>query len=190
MLAQALVVLAAGGGHGGGNPLLRITPGLSIWTLIIFLLLLLVLWRWGWGALVGKLDARDVAIRGAIDEAKSERTEAAKLLTEHQVLLDTTRRESSEMIVEAQQEAKRERQRIVDDAREEYEKVLVRGREQIEQETRAALAELRRSSADLALEVATKVIRRSMKDEDHHRMAEHFVSELEEDQGGGDLPSA
>ena len=188
MLAQLTPLLAAGDAHGGGNPLLQVSPGLAIWTLIIFISLLLVLWRWGWGALIGKLDARDTAIRGAIDEAKAERDEAAKLLAEHQALVDKARRETSEMIAEAQQEAKRERQRIVDDAREEYEKILARGREQIEQETRAALSDVRSTVANLALDVASKVIGRSMTDDDHRRMAEGFVAELERERGRG--PSA
>ncbi len=190
MLAQSLAPLAAASAHGGGNPLLQITIGPVIWTLIIFLVMLFVLWRWGWGALIGKLDARDVAIRGAIDEAREERDQAAKLLAEHQALLDQTRRESSEMIAEAQQEAKREKQRIVDGAREEYDKILARGREQIAQETRAALSELRRTVADLSLEVASKMIRRTLSGEDQRKMAERFVSELERERGGGDLPSA
>ena len=51
------------------NPLLKVSPGLWIWTLIIFLLLYLVLRKWGFGKMIEKLDARDEAIRGAIDDA-------------------------------------------------------------------------------------------------------------------------
>ncbi|MDQ7088909.1 MAG: F0F1 ATP synthase subunit B [Acidobacteriota bacterium] len=131
---------------------------------MIFLLLLVVLWRWGWGMLIEKLDDRDHAIRGAIDEARSEREQATALLAEHKALLDKTRRETAEMLATAQADAKRERQRILDEARAEYEKILARGREQIEQETRAALAQIRGTVADLALEVAGKVLSRSMGD--------------------------
>ncbi|MDQ7008582.1 MAG: F0F1 ATP synthase subunit B [Acidobacteriota bacterium] len=176
-------VLLAAAGHGGGNPLLKPEPGLAIWSLIIFLLLLVVLWRWGWGMLIEKLDDRDHAIRGAIDEARSEREQATALLAEHKALLDKTRRETAEMLATAQADAKRERQRILDEARAEYEKILARGREQIEQETRAALAQIRGTVADLALEVAGKVLSRSMGDAEHRRLAESFIGELEGDAG-------
>lgn len=181
--------LLAAAGHGEGNPLLKPEPGLMIWTLIIFLLLLVVLWRWGWGMLITKLDARDNAIRGAIDEAKGEREQAAELLEQHKQMLENTRRETSEMITEAQSEAKRERRRILDEARAEYEKILGRGRDQIQQETRAALAQIHGTVAQLALEVASKVLDKSMGDAEHRQLAERFVTELAKD-GDRGLPSA
>ncbi len=183
MFAQVAPLLAAGGGTGEGNPLLRFEPGLAIWTVVVFLLLLIVLWRFGWGTLIGKLDERDQSIRGAIDDASSQREEAAKLLEEQKALLAKSRRETSDLLAEAQSDAKAERQRILDEARAEYEKILARGRDQIEQETRAALSEIRRTVADLSIDVASEVLRRSVADKDHRDFAERFVAELEKKRG-------
>jgi F-type H+-transporting ATPase subunit b len=178
MPVTAMALLASSGG-GGGNPLLRVDPGLAIWTLIIFLLLLFVLWRYGWGMMIEKLDARDRAIRGSIDEARAERLEAEKLLVEQKALLDQTRRETAAMLQAAQQDAGAERQRLVDQAREEYERIVERGREQIDQEKRAAVAEVRKVVADLAVGVAGRLIDKNLDTAGQRELAEKFVGELE-----------
>ncbi len=170
---------AAAHGEGGGNPLLRVSPGLWLWTLIIFLLLFLILRKWGFGAMIDKLDARDRAIRGAIEEAKGQRDQAEQFLAEQKALLDKARRESADMLAAAQEQAGRERQRIVTEAREEYDKIVARGRSQIEQETRAAVAEVREAAASLALDVAGRLIKKTMDQPQQKQLAEQFVKELE-----------
>lgn len=188
MLAQLALIAAESGD--AGSALVQWKPGLWIWTIGIFLLLLLVLWRFGWGTMISKLDARDQAIRGAIDEARQEREEANKLIEEQKQMLDETRRKTAEMISEAQQDAKRERERILEQAREEAEKKLEDGRRQIEDETRKALADIQGSVAELSLKVAEQLLRRSVSDEDHKALVERAVSQLEERRSGGsELPS-
>lgn len=186
--ASVAPVLAAAA-EGGGNPLLRVSPGLWIWTLAIFLCLLFVLGRWGWPLLIDKLDARDRSIRGAIEEARVEREQAQKLLAEHEQMLDETRRKTAEMLAEAQSAAKLERQRIVDEAREESARIVTRGREQIEQETRNALAQIRGSVAEMAIEVTRRLLPRSVDAAAHRELAEQFVRDLESAEQDEERPS-
>ncbi len=187
-LPPALLATAAGE-HSAADLLLRPDPGLWLWTLLVFLGVLFILWKWGWGMMLDALDRRDQSIRGSIEEARREREEAERLLAEHRALLEKTRRETAEMLATAQQEAAKERQRIVDEARAEYEKILARGREQVAQEAARARAELRREVADLVLLAASRLLRRTMDDAEHRRLAEEFVAELERYRGG-DLPRA
>ncbi len=171
--------LLASAEAGGVDSLLKVDPGLAIWTLIIFLLLLFVLWRYGWGMMIDKLDARDRAIRGSIEEARAERLEAEKLLVEQKALLDQTRRETAAMLQGAQQEAGAERHRLVEQAREEYERIVERGREQIDQEKRAAVAEVRQVVAELAIGVAGRLLDKNLDTAGQRELAEKFVGELE-----------
>ncbi len=178
ILAQVLALLAAEGGE--DNPLLRVNPGLWLWTIVIFIAVFLVLRKWGFGPMISKLEARDRTIRGAIEDARREREEAERLLVQQRELLNQARRETAEMLASAQELAERERQRIAGEARVEYEKIVARGRSQIEQETRAAIDQVRQATAALALEVAGKVIRKTLDQPDHKRLAEEFVKELED----------
>lgn len=186
MFAIPLALLAAdaadAAGHaagGGGNPLLKVNPGLWLWTLVIFLLLFFVLKKWGFGVMIEKLDARDRAIRGAIEEAKVQRERAEALLGEQKDVLDKARREAAALLASAQEQAGRERARIVTEAREEYDRIVDRGRAQIEQETRAALQQVRQAAAGLALDVAGKVIRKNLDQPAQRELAERFVADLD-----------
>ena len=169
----------AGGAASPADMLLRPEPGLWIWTLLIFGTLLFILWRFGWGKLIEQLDTRDRAIRGAVEEARSEREEAERLLAEHKQLLDETRRKTSDMLAEAQSAAKGERQKILDEARRESSNIVARGREQIEQETRNALSQIHSKVADLVIEVTRRLVPRAVVSASHRQLAERFAAELE-----------
>lgn len=187
MLAQLALIAAE---SGGSNPLVRWTPGLWIWTIGIFVLLLLVLYRGGYKMMLTKLDARDQAIRGAIEEARQEREDAEKLLAEQKQLLDETRRKTAEMISEAQQDAKRERDRILEEARHSADQRIEDGRRQIEDETRKALSDIRGAVADLSLQVAETLLRREVSDTDHKALVDRAVQELQDRRKGGATPQA
>ena len=61
-LASPAVLLAqehAEEGGAGGNALFSINPGLSVWTVLVFLALLAILWRYAWGPMLGALEARE-----------------------------------------------------------------------------------------------------------------------------------
>ncbi len=180
--APVLALLAAATTHGeeGGNPLLRVSPGLWIWTLVVFLILFLVLRSKGFGVLIEKLEARDRAIRGAIDEAKLQREQAEALLAQQKDLLDRARKESGEMLSSAQEQAGREKTRIVAEARQEYERIVERGRAQIEQETRAAVAQIRQATAALAVDVAGRLIQKNLDQPAQRDLAARMVEELEQ----------
>lgn len=177
-----MTALAVAGLLAEGNPiekLLTPEPGLWLWTLGIFVVMMIFLWKFGWGMMIRNLDRRDQAIRGAVEQAKRERLEAEKLLAEAKETVAKARRDAAEAVTGAQADATKERQKIIDTAREEYEKTVARGREQIEQETKAALTQVRRTVADLAVDVAGKLLQRAMNDTTSRELAEKFAAELE-----------
>src|SRR6185436_10432783 len=101
------------------NPLVRIDPGVLIWTVITFVALLAVL-RWkAWGPIVAAIERREKSIRDAIDSARSEREDATRLLEQNKQLLDETRRETARMIEQGRKDAELARADMVDKARRE-----------------------------------------------------------------------
>ena len=57
----------------GANPLIQVTPGLMIWTIVCFLIALFVLKRYAFGPIQKLIDERRERIRRALDEADAER---------------------------------------------------------------------------------------------------------------------
>src|SRR5207237_7067988 len=85
----------------GSNPLIQVTPGLMIWTIICFLVALFVLKRYAFGPIQKLIDERRERIRRALDEADEAREEARKLLEEHRKLIGQARSEAEQILAEA-----------------------------------------------------------------------------------------
>jgi F-type H+-transporting ATPase subunit b len=60
--------------------LIKVVPGLMIWTIVCFLITLFVLKRYAFGPIQTMLDERRERIRRAIEEAEHSRAEARRLL--------------------------------------------------------------------------------------------------------------
>ena len=85
----------------GANPLISVTPGLMIWTIVLFLITLYVLKRYAFGPIQKMIDERREQIRQSIEAADAARDEARKLLEEHKQLIAQARGEAEEILAEA-----------------------------------------------------------------------------------------
>ncbi len=159
--------------------------GLSIWTTFVFLGLLAILWKFAWGPILGAVQAREDGIQGTLDEAASQRDEAAKLLAEHRQQMADARRQAQQMIAEGKEAGERVRQGIEEKARAEGDAMIERARESIEREKDAALDELRKESVDLALAAAAKLVQESLDEEKDRELIMGFIDDLSN--GGGEV---
>src|SRR5438067_6128188 len=81
--------------------LLEPNYGLMAWTLIIFLVLLAILWFFAIPKIIASVVAREKALEDAINAAKRDRDEAARVLAEHKAALDASRGEAQKIIADA-----------------------------------------------------------------------------------------
>jgi F-type H+-transporting ATPase subunit b len=161
------------------NPLIQVTPGLMIWTIVCFLITLFVLKRYAFGPIQKLIDERRERIRQALDEADSARTEARNLLEEHRRLIGQAKSEAEEILAETRKVAEANQRRMREETEADRQRRLEETRRQIEAETRRALEQIRAEVADLSLIAAEKVVGRSFDDEAHRRLIEEAVSELD-----------
>ena len=77
-----------------------ITPelGLSIWTLVTFLIVLFVLRKFAFGRIAALLDERREAVRQNLEAAEHAREEAERLLEEYKTQLAQSKREANEIL--------------------------------------------------------------------------------------------
>ena len=161
------------------NPLIQVTPGLMIWTIVCFLVTLFVLKRFAFGPIQKTIDERRERIRQSLDEADNAREEARKLLEEHRKLIAGARSDADEILGEARRIAEANERRMREELEEDRQRRLEETRKQIEAETRRALEQIRLEVVDLSLLAATKVTRKSLDDADHKRLIEEAVGELD-----------
>ena len=161
------------------NPLIQVTPGLMIWTIVCFLITLFVLKRYAFGPIQKGIDERRERIRASLDEADRAREEARRLLEEHRALIGRAQTDAEEILGEARHVADANERRMREELEEDRQRRLEDTRKQIEAETRRALEQIRLEVVDLSMLAATKVTRKSLDDADHKRLIEEAVGELD-----------
>ncbi len=163
----------------GSNPLIQVTPGLMIWTIVCFLIALFVLKRYAFGPIQKLIDERRERIRRALDEADEARDEARTLLEEHRKLIGQARSEAEEILSEARQVARGMQERVKEETEADRQRRLEETKRQIEAETRRALEVIRSEVAELSLVAAEKVTRKSLDDKDQRRLIDEAIGELD-----------
>ena len=154
--------------------------GLIIWTIITFLVVLFVLKKFAWPQLLAALDEREKRISDAIAAAEQARQEAEEVLREHRQKLAAADEEARQVVAEAREAGANVRQTIVSQAREEAERMLDQARTSIESEKRAAIAELRRETANLAVQAAGALIDANLDDEKNRGLVDDFIARIPE----------
>ena len=163
----------------GANALIKVTPGLMIWTIVCFLIALFVLKRFAFGPIQKAIDDRRERIRQSIEEADRAREEARNLLEEHRRLVGKAKSDAEEILAEARKQSDAQRERVREETEADRQRRLEETRKQIEAETRRALEQIRLEVVDLSMLAATKVTRKSLDDADHKRLIEEAVGELD-----------
>ena len=147
---------------------LGISPAGLVTQIVSFLILLVILRALLYKPLLRMLDQRAARIRESLESAEKAKQDAARAQEEMKDQMKAARAEGQAMITEAREVADRFREEELARAREEIGAERARAEANIQQERDAAIEELRRQFADLAIGAAERVVGRSL-DEGAHR---------------------
>ena len=161
------------------NPLVKVIPGLMIWTLIAFAITFFVLRRYAFGPIQKLIDERRERIRQSVEEADRVRDEARALLEEHKALIAEARGDAESILAEARKIADAQQQRMRQETEDDRQRRLEETERQIEQAKVQALTELRQAVAELSLEAAAKITRKSLDDADQKRLIDEALAEID-----------
>ncbi len=173
----ATPAFAAGGGE---NNIFAGDLGNVFWTLVIFFLVLFVLGKYAWGPLLDSLKAREDFIRESLETAKQDRDRAEARLKEYDDKITEARAEATAIVEEGRRDAEVARQRIEEEARAEAEKMIERAKREIGIAKETAVKDLYTLSGKLATDIAIRIVGREITPEDHERLIEMSISELEQ----------
>jgi F-type H+-transporting ATPase subunit b len=161
------------------NALIKVTPGLMVWTIVCFAIAVFVLKRYAFGPIQQMIDERRERIRRALEEADNARAEARRLLEEHRQLIGQARDQAEDIRSQARHEADAQLRRVKDEAEADRQRRLEDTKRQIEAETRRALEQIRSEVADLTLVAAEKVTRKTLDEKDQRRLIDEAIGELD-----------
>jgi F-type H+-transporting ATPase subunit b len=176
LVGPGAVWAASEGGHGSGG-LINLDSSLIVQG-INFLILLFILKRLLYKPFLAKMEERTQAIQKSLDEAQAARAQAARQQEENETRLRTAHAEAAAIRAQAMKEASEEQKRLVEAARAESQRLVEGAKAQMDADVRRAREELRREVADLATAVAEKLVRRSLRDEDHRRIVADAITKV------------
>jgi len=174
-LSVSPALLAAGG-------LTDIDFGLTLWTIVLFVLFTVLMTKLGWGPLLKAIEEREKGIRGAVDGAQKAHTEAQALLAQHKELLREAGRERDDIIKAAMKDAEQLKADLATRAKAESDQMVQRARDQIEREKNQAILELRGQVADLAVQAASKIVQSSLTPEAQRKLVDEFIKTMPREQ--------
>ena len=152
--------------------------------LVVFVAAVVISNRLIWPKIVGALDARDAKIRSEIEAAEKSRANADKALEDYQASLAEARAEAAELI----EQTKAEQVRLAADLKAQSEAELNQmrdsARKNIEAAKRAAIADLYRESAQMAVKIAEKILEREVNAADHARLIDETLAEVTAEYAG------
>jgi len=150
-----------------------------IYAIVVFFLMLGLLWKFAWGPIMHALEEREKKIQGTIDDATNKLKEAEARVAEYNRKLDLAKDDAAKIIAEG----KRDVDVLVAEekakARAEIEADRDRAKKEISLAKDAAVAELRDRVVALTGDIASKVIRREVKPEDHRAFIAQSLDEID-----------
>ena len=161
------------------NPLVRLDPGLFIWTIVTFLVLLAVLAKFAWGPLLQALESRQALVRKSLDDAQQARQELERLNQQSAEIIRQSRVEAESIIARSRSDAERLREDVKHKAKTEADAIVKNAERQIQLETGRALQQIRREAVDLSVMIASKLIQRHLTKEDNERLIDDALKQVE-----------
>jgi F-type H+-transporting ATPase subunit b len=158
-----------------GFTLFHWTPGVAIWTLIIFGLSVPLMIKFVFGPITKALEERDQKVERAAVAAEEARKRAEAAVAKAQEELEQSRAEARQRVEEAVQRAARQAQEEVVKARAEIERERQKAAEDIEGAKRRALMEIRNEVVDLSIASAGRILRKDVDDQAHRQIVDDFL---------------
>jgi F-type H+-transporting ATPase subunit b len=181
-----LLVAATEGADEGLSPLVKVVPGLMIWTILAFGVAMLVLKKYAWPPITKMLDERQQLINDSITSAEKTRSEADLLLADYRQRLTEAREQADEIISRARKAAEATKSEATSAGQEKREELVEAARRDIEAETRKALEDIRKEVANLTVLATERVTRKSLTEADQKQLVEEALREVDFSSLAGD----
>ena len=158
--------------------------GVNFWTMIFawvnILILYLAMRKFLFGPIKNMIDARQKEIDDLYADAESSRESAMAMQTEYQEKLARAEEEGEEIRRTAQRRATLREEEILREAEESARRTLRRAEEQVELEKARALNEVKDEVGALAVEIATAIIGRDVREGEHSELIDAFIDSVGE----------
>ena len=149
------------------------------WSIIVFIILIVFLWKFVLKPVNNILTKRQDEVRNAIDSAEKQKEEAQQYIEDQKKELDAARTEARQIIEESKTAAKKIKDEIEEKANEKSKIILDSALEEIKAERERSVAAVKNQIVDIAMEATEKIIGKSLSEEEHKRLIEDSLKEVQ-----------
>ena len=160
------------------TPLIALTPGLYIWTIITFLLLLYVLAKFAWRPLLKMLEERENLIKSSLDDAEKAKLELERLNEESEKIMAKARVEAKEILAEGKTTAEKVKEDTISKAKEAANKIREDAEKQIQVEKEKAITDIKNEVVEISISVAEKLINKNLSDADNKALVDESLKKV------------
>ena len=164
------------------NPLFVVSPGLYIWSLVIFLLVLLILKKYAWKPLLDFLDQREKDISDSLAMAESAKADLEKVKEESEKILNEAKNQGKSIVSDSKQKAEDSANKILNDAQAKSDEFVLDAKKKIDVEKKKAIKEIKEEVVGLSLDLASQVLQRNVKDEDNNKFVDSSLKAMNTDE--------
>ena len=132
---------------------------------VVFLVVLFILWKYGFPVIVKMVDERKAFIDESLRKAHEANERLANIQKEGESILQEAREKQAQILKEAADTRDAIVEKAQEKARQEGARLLDDAKAAIEQEKKAAIADIRKQVATLSVEIAEKVLKANLKDD-------------------------
>ena len=141
------------------------STGLLFWMTITFLVVFFLLWKFGFPVITGMVKERQAFIDESLKKAHEANERLANIQKEGESILQEAREKQAQILKEAAETRDAIVEQAQTKARSEGARLLDEAKAAIEQEKKAAIADIRQQVAALSVEIAEKVLRQNLKND-------------------------
>jgi F-type H+-transporting ATPase subunit b len=132
---------------------------------ITFLVVFFLLWKFGFPVITGMVKERQAFIDESLKKAHEANERLANIQKEGESILQEAREKQAQILKEAAETRDAIVEQAQTKARSEGARLLDEAKAAIEQEKKAAIADIRQQVATLSVEIAEKVLKQNLKDD-------------------------
>ena len=140
------------------------STGLLFWMSLTFIVVLILLWRYGFPVITNMVAERKAFIDDSLRKAHEANERLANIQKEGESILQEAREKQAQILKEAAETRDAIVEKAQEKARAEGARLLSDAKAEIEQEKAAAIADIRKQVATLSVEIAEKIIRQQLPD--------------------------
>ena len=141
------------------------STGLLFWMTITFLVVFFLLWKFGFPVITGMVQERKAFIDDSLRKAHEANERLANIQKEGESILQEAREKQAQILREAAETRDAIVEQAQGKARADGARLMEEAKAAIEQEKKAAIADIRQQVAVLSVEIAEKVLRQNLRDD-------------------------